>query len=99
MKKIAQGRARRQQRQKEAVERNIAYRALSLKERVEVVAGRIVTRGGQSKRERARLTRLVAEAGMDIPADAAVRVERTMRAAASKAEGRRRKKLQQEASA
>lgn len=51
MKKIATGRARREQRQREAVERNTYTAGLSLKDRIKVV----LSRRGESRRELARL--------------------------------------------
>ena len=51
MKKIATGRARREQRQQEAIERNAAYRASSVEDRLRIA----LARRGESKREVARL--------------------------------------------
>lgn len=61
MKKIATGRVRREQRQKEAAERVAAYQALSPKERLAEVSHRRTIHGGESKREVARLAALIAE--------------------------------------
>lgn len=59
MRNIGNGRGRREQRQKEAQERNAAYRILSVPERKKLVEHRQTYLGGGSRRELARLENLV----------------------------------------
>ena len=54
-------RKRRQLRAKQADERNGAYEALSVKERIALVNTRMAITGGESKREMARLNALLAK--------------------------------------
>lgn len=55
MKRINQ---RQQQKNFEAEARNAAYQGLTVKDRIALVKSRIKSKGGESKRELARLSRL-----------------------------------------